>query len=121
MPAKKPLVIVTRKLPEVVETRMRELFDARLNIDDRPMKQAELAVQQALQQHAPDLLGMDVEGVLDEDQDGITGVALPMTNGSPGWHTLGIEAPEVLAVAAVDGTSLTSVVNAGSMSARGSA
>lgn len=66
----------------------------------------ELAVQQALQQHAPDLLGMDVEGVLEEVQDGITGVALPMTNGSPGWHTLGIEAPEVLAVAAVDGTSL---------------
>ena len=27
----KPLVIVTRKLPEPVETRMRELFDARLN------------------------------------------------------------------------------------------
>ncbi len=42
-PFKKPLVIVTRKLPEVVETRMRELFDARLNIDDRPMTQAELA------------------------------------------------------------------------------
>ena len=42
-PIKKPLVIVTRKLPEVVETRMRELFDARLNIDDKPMTQAELA------------------------------------------------------------------------------
>jgi glyoxylate reductase len=42
-PSKKPLVIVTRKLPEVVETRMRELFDARLNIDDAPMTQAELA------------------------------------------------------------------------------
>ncbi|MBO0763572.1 MAG: D-glycerate dehydrogenase [Hyphomicrobiaceae bacterium] len=42
-PLKKPLVIVTRKLPEVVETRMRELFDARLNIDDRPMRQADLA------------------------------------------------------------------------------
>ena len=28
---KKPLVIVTRKLPDAVETRMRELFDARLN------------------------------------------------------------------------------------------
>ena len=42
-PSKKPLVIVTRKLPEVVETRMRELFDARLNIDDKPMSQAELA------------------------------------------------------------------------------
>src|SRR5499426_1317423 len=40
---KKPLVIVTRKLPEVVETRMRELFDARLNLDDKPMSQAELA------------------------------------------------------------------------------
>ncbi len=41
-PVKKPLVIVTRKLPEVVETRMRELFDARLNIDDKPMSAAEL-------------------------------------------------------------------------------
>jgi glyoxylate reductase len=39
----KPLVIVTRKLPDEVETRMRELFDARLNIDDRPMSQADLA------------------------------------------------------------------------------
>jgi glyoxylate reductase len=40
--AKKPLVIVTRRLPDVVETRMRELFDARLNVDDRPMSRAEL-------------------------------------------------------------------------------
>ncbi len=49
MPAKKPLVIVTRKLPDAIETRMRELFDARLNLDDRPMDQAALvaAVQQA--------------------------------------------------------------------------
>ncbi|MBU2582947.1 MAG: D-glycerate dehydrogenase [Alphaproteobacteria bacterium] len=39
---KKPIVIVTRKLPDVVETRMRELFDARLNVDDRPMTNAEL-------------------------------------------------------------------------------
>lgn len=42
MPNKKPLVVVTRKLPEVVETRMRELFDTRLNDDDRPLSQAEL-------------------------------------------------------------------------------
>ena len=41
--AKKPLVVVTRKLPDCVETRMRELFDARLNLDDKPMTQAELA------------------------------------------------------------------------------
>ena len=40
---KKPVVIVTRKLPDVVETRMRELFDARLNADDKPMTQADLA------------------------------------------------------------------------------
>jgi glyoxylate reductase len=42
-PQKKPVVIVTRKLPDVVETRMRELFDARLNTDDKPMTQAQLA------------------------------------------------------------------------------
>ncbi|WP_336801399.1 2-hydroxyacid dehydrogenase [Kaistia sp. MMO-174] len=39
---KKPLVIVTRRLPDAVETRMRELFDTELNIDDRPMSPAEL-------------------------------------------------------------------------------
>src|SRR6266849_4430702 len=40
---KKPLVVVTRKLPDRVETRMRELFDARLNLDDKPMSHVELA------------------------------------------------------------------------------
>jgi len=40
---KKPTVIVTRKLPEAVETRMRELFDARLNVGDSPMSHADLA------------------------------------------------------------------------------
>jgi len=40
--SKKPLVIVTRKLPDSVETRMRELFDVRLNFDDKPMTQAQL-------------------------------------------------------------------------------
>src|SRR6516165_3921353 len=40
---KKPLVVVTRKLPDIIETRMRELFDARLNLDDKPMSQAEIA------------------------------------------------------------------------------
>jgi glyoxylate reductase len=41
--AKKPLVVITRKLPDRVETRMRELFDAQLNLDDKPMSQADLA------------------------------------------------------------------------------
>jgi len=40
---KRPLVVVTRKLPDIVETRMRELFDARLNLDDKPMSHADLA------------------------------------------------------------------------------
>jgi glyoxylate reductase len=40
---KKPLVVVTRRLPEPVETRMRELFDARLNVEDRPMLESEIA------------------------------------------------------------------------------
>ncbi|MBM3623196.1 MAG: D-glycerate dehydrogenase [Alphaproteobacteria bacterium] len=39
---KKPLVIVTRKLPDAIETRMMELFDTRLNADDKPMTQAQL-------------------------------------------------------------------------------
>src|SRR4029079_5579859 len=39
---KRPLVIVTRKLPDGVELRMRELFDARFNADDKPMTAAEL-------------------------------------------------------------------------------
>jgi glyoxylate reductase len=42
MPSKKPLVIVTRKLPDAIETRMRELFDARLNLDDVPMTREQL-------------------------------------------------------------------------------
>jgi glyoxylate reductase len=39
---KKPLVVVTRKLPDTVETRMRELFETRLNVDDKAMSQADL-------------------------------------------------------------------------------
>src|SRR6516225_11542684 len=40
--AERPLVIVTRKLPEVVETRLRELFDARLNLEDHSLSREEL-------------------------------------------------------------------------------
>jgi len=38
----KPKVVVTRKLPDVVETRMMELFDVELNLEDKPLSQAEL-------------------------------------------------------------------------------
>ncbi|MGY8996039.1 MAG: 2-hydroxyacid dehydrogenase [Alphaproteobacteria bacterium] len=40
--AKKPIVIVTRQLPDVIETRMMELFDTRLNDDDHSMTRDEL-------------------------------------------------------------------------------
>ncbi len=43
MPRKRLVVVVTRKLPEAVETRMRELFEVRLNDTDTAMTEAELA------------------------------------------------------------------------------
>jgi len=42
MPQSKPLVIVTRKLPDAIETRMMELFDTRLNVTDDAMTQQDL-------------------------------------------------------------------------------
>jgi glyoxylate reductase len=39
----RPKVIVTRRLPQAVETRMAELFDVELNLDDVAMTQAQLA------------------------------------------------------------------------------
>ena len=42
MTQKKPVVFLTRKLPESTETRMRELFDTRLNETDLPMSDTEL-------------------------------------------------------------------------------
>ncbi len=49
MPSTKPHVIVTRKLPDAAETRMRELFDTKLNLDDTPFSREQLveAVQTA--------------------------------------------------------------------------
>ena len=49
MSVRKLKVVLTRRLPDAVETRMRELFDAELNLSDRPMDRAalEAAVQRA--------------------------------------------------------------------------
>ncbi|MEK9620654.1 MAG: D-glycerate dehydrogenase [Alphaproteobacteria bacterium] len=49
MTQKKPLVILTRTLPDSIETRMRELFDAKLNETDQAMSSEALlkAVQTA--------------------------------------------------------------------------
>ena len=42
MSKRKPSVVVTRKLPDVVETRMMELFNTRLNADDHALSKAEI-------------------------------------------------------------------------------
>ncbi|MFZ0695463.1 MAG: D-glycerate dehydrogenase [Alphaproteobacteria bacterium] len=42
MARKRPVVIVTRKIPDVIEARMVELFETRLNTADKPMSQTDL-------------------------------------------------------------------------------
>ena len=42
MRSKRQFVIVTRKLPDPIETRMMELFACRLNLDDKPFGKSEL-------------------------------------------------------------------------------
>ena len=42
MSAKKPFVVVTRRLPAVVETRMAELFETKFNASDAPLTKAAL-------------------------------------------------------------------------------
>ncbi|MCA6232347.1 MAG: D-glycerate dehydrogenase, partial [Phenylobacterium sp.] len=42
MPTRKPKVIVTRRLPDAVETRLRELFDTELNLSDEPLSREAL-------------------------------------------------------------------------------
>jgi glyoxylate reductase len=44
---KRPLVIVTRKLPDVIETRMMELFETRLNHDDVALDREQMAAAMA--------------------------------------------------------------------------
>jgi len=43
MPAQRLTVVVTRRLPDAVETRMKELFDVELRDPDRPMSRDELS------------------------------------------------------------------------------
>ncbi len=63
MTQKKPVVHLTRKLPDSTETRMRELFDARLNESDTPRSRDEL---QAMMQEA-DVLVPTVTDRIDAD------------------------------------------------------
>ena len=47
MAIRKPKVVVTRKLPDPVETRMRELFDTELNVEDKIMSAEALGAAMA--------------------------------------------------------------------------
>ena len=63
MQRKKPTVVVSRKLPDVVETRMMELFDTHLNLDDAPMTKAALIAAVA----DADVLVPTITDVIDAD------------------------------------------------------
>src|SRR5258708_4045116 len=74
MTRKRPLVVVTRKLPEVIETRMMELFDARLNDTDLPLSRD--ALVEAMQ--AADILVPTVTDRVDAELIGAAGDALKL-------------------------------------------
>jgi len=74
MSASKLKVVLTRRLPDAVETRMRELFNAELNLTDRPFDRAalEAAVQRA------DVLVPTITDVIDADLIAAAGPQLKM-------------------------------------------
>ena len=89
MPHAKPLVTVTRKLPDIVETRMRELFNARLNIEDVPLsrEQLEKAVAES------DVLVPTVTDRIDADLIGKAGPKLKLiANFGAGVDNIDVEA-----------------------------
>lgn len=47
MARNKPAVVVTRRLPEIIQTRMKELFETRLNAGDTPMTAEEIVAAAA--------------------------------------------------------------------------
>ena len=85
MRSKRRFVIVTRKLPDPIETWMMELFTCRLNLDDKPCDKSELtaAVGQA------DVLVPTVTDRIDAEVLAATGPALKLiaSFGGPGSTT----------------------------------
>ena len=89
MSAPRLKVVLTRHLPDAVETRMRELFDAELNLTDRPMTRADLeaAVQRA------DVLSPTITDIIDADLIAKAGPQLKMiANFGAGVDHIDIEA-----------------------------
>jgi Fe-S cluster biogenesis protein NfuA/nitrite reductase/ring-hydroxylating ferredoxin subunit len=68
----------------------------------------ELAIKQELEQAAPDLLGIEVEGLVEQQQPSFSGGALPLVSEEPSWTTLDVASPEGdrAARATVNGTRL---------------
>ena len=74
MSTRKLKVVLTRRLPDAVETRMRELFDAELNLKDRPMDRAALEAAVAY----ADVLVPTITDEIDADLIAKTGDQLKM-------------------------------------------
>ncbi|MCF6305087.1 MAG: D-glycerate dehydrogenase [Rhodobacteraceae bacterium] len=76
MPAKALKVILTRRLPEPVETRMNELFDVELNATDTPMSREQLSDAMARADVLVPTLGDRVDqGLLAQAGDGLRLIA----------------------------------------------
>lgn len=89
MSASKLKVVLTRRLPDAVETRMRELFDAELNLKDQPMDRAalEAAVRRA------DVLSPTITDVIDAELIAAAGDQLRMiANFGAGVDHIDVEA-----------------------------
>ncbi len=70
MPSERPSVVVTRRLPQVVETRMSELFDVELREDDAPMsRDALVAAMQRADVLVPTITDTIDQGVLAQAGD----------------------------------------------------
>lgn len=89
MSARKLKVVLTRRLPDAVETRMRELFDAELNLTDAPFDRAALA---AAAQRA-EVLVPTITDVIDADLIAGAGEQLKMiANFGAGVDHIDVEA-----------------------------
>ena len=106
MPAKRLSVVVTRRLPEVVETRMKELFDVTLRDPDTPMSREELAA--AMRQ--ADVLVPTITDTIDAGLLGLAGEKLKLiaNYGSEqgfldGWANVPTTATEGYVVGLVEG------------------
>jgi hypothetical protein len=97
----KPKVIVTRRWPEAVETRLAEVFDVELNGSDRPMSQDQLraafAQADAVFPTVSDRIGAEVLGA--EPQGGEPFRAKLCGNFGVGFNNIDIEAAKARGIA----------------------